>query len=296
MICSLCGVDRPVLKWVGENRYTCREGCDPSLVMTYPASPHFIGGVDPNIKSKLTLDHITAFVERLVMTPGAVFTEPEPEPTYGRIIRYPVQWNLSSPPPPFNMRLEGLTVEPISAEEKAALRAAAKLQEEAAREAEAWRHKRSKQTGAIIGWRAWYIDTAKGGLYLRSVYHEKAWQPKQPVRGNPFLEGKSGQQGVYAYNSPHHLYDYIEGTGGYTVGNHSPFFAFGTLKMWGTVVKHEHGFRAEYAYPEALYVNADCMIEPLAKLYDVPVFPLARFDELIAKENPDADRRTTGSD
>jgi hypothetical protein len=47
--------------------------------------------------------------------------------------------------------------------------------------------------------------------------------------------------------------------------------AFGPVALWGRVIEHERGWRAQYAYPQALYVGAPELVSPLAKAYRVPV-------------------------
>lgn len=45
----------------------------------------------------------------------------------------------------------------------------------------------------------------------------------------------------------------------------------GRVALWGTVIVHESGWRGEFAYPQALYVN-DPKARAVAERYGVPVF------------------------
>lgn len=52
-------------------------------------------------------------------------------------------------------------------------------------------------------------------------------------------------------------------------------YAAGEVSLWGKVIVHEHGFRAQYAYPKRLYVidggsRADKIAEALSWTYGVP--------------------------
>jgi hypothetical protein len=98
----------------------------------------------------------------------------------------------------------------------------------------------------IIGHRIWRWDAAG----LRSL-NGKRWSPRQPVAakcgaGNahdadepPHLECTCG---VYAAKNIEHLRQLgYEGRG-----------IRGEVHLWGTVVEHELGWRAQFAYPKSL--------------------------------------------
>lgn len=44
----------------------------------------------------------------------------------------------------------------------------------------------------------------------------------------------------------------------------------GEVKLWGRVIEHEHGYRAEYAYPSSLVAHEDRIAARLRHLYGVP--------------------------
>lgn len=53
----------------------------------------------------------------------------------------------------------------------------------------------------------------------------------------------------------------------------APLVAVGTVKLWGRIIEHEWGFRAQYAYPKTLYVPRDRhgrIAAELAEAYRVP--------------------------
>jgi hypothetical protein len=46
--------------------------------------------------------------------------------------------------------------------------------------------------------------------------------------------------------------------------------AWGAVKIWGRVIEHEDGYRAEFAYPSHLYCNDPKLASRVAALYGVP--------------------------
>ena len=49
----------------------------------------------------------------------------------------------------------------------------------------------------------------------------------------------------------------------------------GEVFLWGTVVEHEHGWRAQFAYPKSLHVPSDILPATLAEIR-------SRFRSLVA--------------
>lgn len=65
--------------------------------------------------------------------------------------------------------------------------------------------------------------------------------------------------------------------------------AWGELKLWGKIVVHEQGYRAQYAYPSRLYCDGARLAPVIAQLYGVPceVKELARpKDEMLIHFDP----------
>jgi preprotein translocase subunit YajC len=105
----------------------------------------------------------------------------------------------------------------------------------------------------IVGWRVWRWDAA--GL---SSLNGKPWPPRQPLAakcgaGNaheahelPHLDCTCG---VYASKSREHLRQLgYDGRG-----------IRGEVHLWGTVVEHELGWRAQFAYPKTLFLPPDAI-------------------------------------
>ena len=103
----------------------------------------------------------------------------------------------------------------------------------------------------IIGWRVWRWD-ASG---LRSL-NGKPWSPGQPLAakcgaGNAHDAHEPPQAdctcGVYAARSLDHLRKI--GLDRYGI--------LGEVDLWGTVMEHELGWRAQFAYPKTLFLPPD---------------------------------------
>jgi hypothetical protein len=103
----------------------------------------------------------------------------------------------------------------------------------------------------IVGHRVWRWDAAG----LRSL-NGKPWSPRQPLAAKCGA-GKADAAhevpqtdctcGVYAAKNLEHLRQLgYEGSG-----------IRGEVHLWGTVVEHELGWRAQFAYPKTLFLTPD---------------------------------------
>lgn len=125
------------------------------------------------------------------------------------------------------------------------------------------------RTGEIVGHRLWWLVMQDGEPWLCSLAHRRLWQPAETVHGDlnevvdcSFLV----LGGVYAYReqwqceleaatAEKEALQYLEATRKRMalcmIGWH-PFmetysFVRGTVKMWGEVIEHQHGYRAQFA-------------------------------------------------
>lgn len=142
--------------------------------------------------------------------------------------------------------------------------------------------------GEIIGYRCWRIED---GL-LRSVYQTDVWAPRAVLEGREL--GDWDSRGIHAWKDPasKHYHDYIRSylnpnddpfysmilLGSSKARNDRPAMATGTVFLWGDVVEHERGYRAEFARVRSLdwlYPDADMMgreaivLADLRRTYDV---------------------------
>jgi hypothetical protein len=140
----------------------------------------------------------------------------------------------------------------------------------------------------VVGWRMWCTTTDDEGVALRSVHRRTVWPRGAPLvadcmcgrfqswllrrerHGSPSLECRCG---IYASGVPllgAYLAEWLMWGGTLTV--------VGRVSLWGRVFEHEHGWRAEMAYPLELFVpvgdfgerRAQEAVEALAA-YQVPV-------------------------
>lgn len=96
--------------------------------------------------------------------------------------------------------------------------------------------------GEIIGWRLWKVN----GNKLRSMYIDVDWEPGVPMRGN--IDANAG---VHAYKTEKDLrkssYLYVFDSGC------PENYVYGQVALWGDVVEHTNGYRAEFGKPVSLY-------------------------------------------
>jgi hypothetical protein len=96
------------------------------------------------------------------------------------------------------------------------------------------------RTGEITGYRAWIV---RDGM-LHSVYWHYTWLPQ--AVGQAFLSDQSGA-GFHAFKTPEKAYiEYI------TCSGAEDGVVFGEVLLWGKVIEHERGYRAEYARVKCL--------------------------------------------
>lgn len=119
------------------------------------------------------------------------------------------------------------------------------------------------RTGEIIGHRLWWVVETSEGLRLSSFAHLYVWKPGQTIYGDISKPVESDawtiMGGVYAYAETKSvdteisyvmqlLQVHSQMLPSPLVGAiKDKMFVSGTAHMWGDVVEHETGYRAEYA-------------------------------------------------
>lgn len=89
------------------------------------------------------------------------------------------------------------------------------------------------RAGEIIGYRAWY----KKGIGLCSMNVHYLWTPgPQIIRSRPVRNA-----GFHAFKAIQQAQDH------YSFARLGGSAVFGRVAMWGEVIEHERGYRAEYA-------------------------------------------------
>jgi hypothetical protein len=130
------------------------------------------------------------------------------------------------------------------------------------------------QEEPILAFRAWRVF----GSRLLSCTCECIWQPrvrldascnKKIAHGN--APAWDCQCGIYAYKTERALTD-----SPFAIPEHGPSVR-GRVALWGRVVDHGLGYRAQYAYPQVLYLlgdDSDGAVRDLADSYAVEAVPL----------------------
>lgn len=102
--------------------------------------------------------------------------------------------------------------------------------------------------GEIIAWRGWKVNH---DLQLTSIFKDQhIWQPGVPMTGDVRHE-----YGVHAFKDPSCVRDYCRDDLGHSSHNYlrntpkptTLAYAAGKVALWGEVVEHAWGYRAEFA-------------------------------------------------
>jgi hypothetical protein len=109
---------------------------------------------------------------------------------------------------------------------------------------------RSARSDPVEGWRAWrLVRRPDGGAALGALFSpEERWGPRTAARAVCVIEGSyhpapalDCRCGYYAYADRRRL-----------AGASRRSAVVGAVAMWGEVIGHDFGYRAQYAYPQRL--------------------------------------------
>jgi hypothetical protein len=137
----------------------------------------------------------------------------------------------------------------------------------------------------ILAWRSWRV---RGGNSLTSRGYVR-WLPYRKleaqhidaglaVRGSDSMVCKGSpcdghvpymvpKCGVYGFKSLDELRK--QSSGALFWATHGPTIV-GAVHLWGRIIEHEHGYRAQFAYPARFIYGHDCDAAAIAALYGVP--------------------------
>jgi hypothetical protein len=135
------------------------------------------------------------------------------------------------------------------------------------------RKRASIRVGEILGWRWWYVD----GL-LKSPFMDCTWFPGEPIEGDV-----GGGFGVYVMKDRSLAASEADrslsfNSDGLWVWNNwrrrlsSPHTAYGAVRVWGDVVEHTAGYRAQFARVvsiDAVYPKNDELLLALRFEYGI---------------------------
>ena len=131
---------------------------------------------------------------------------------------------------------------------------------------------KSLLAGPIVAYRCWRLYRNAEDLYLVALAFDRAWPAGIPLHaGKP---DQLGGIGAWAMRGPEDLKP-----GGYKTdpvgGGRFVCFVTGKVALWGKVIEHEKGYRAEYAYP--LTIKAWGNVSPM------PGFPGGGLRDIIER-------------
>ena len=114
----------------------------------------------------------------------------------------------------------------------------------------------------IVAWRAWTLVDAVDGPELRSVVYAHAWPARRPLRvecepGGCLAARWPAQPhscGIHAFKDCAGAVEFPAMWEARRFSQHvTPReYVVGQVSLWGRVVEHERGYRAELAYPYML--------------------------------------------
>lgn len=153
----------------------------------------------------------------------------------------------------------------------------------------------------IVGWRQWNFMYPH---FLANLGNDTIYVPREKIEARCGQEDHSEQQaphlpctcGIYAYKEKPRLLGELRNTYGRPLPSvlHRRVppvpglrLVYGEINLWGKVIEHEDGYRAQFGYPKRLWCTP--AIEPLAGwigyVYGVPceVMPSGDGEEIKVK-------------
>lgn len=128
----------------------------------------------------------------------------------------------------------------------------------------------------IVGYRGWLFD--RENQKLRSMFVDTYWEPGKLLSSDtPKI--KSSSEGIHAFKGLNLFEDEYGQSFPYTCSKlYGKLFPLirGEVYLWGKIVEHYDGYRAEFAYPKKLYVpnsikNCEEIAQSLRQKYNCEV-------------------------
>jgi len=112
-----------------------------------------------------------------------------------------------------------------------------------------------RSSEVIVGWRVWGVSTldptsarpaSAKTLILVSTFMDNVWEPGKVMTS--CCGGTMLRHGIHAFATAAEAINYM------AEGRKPVRHVFGEVSLWGRVVAHEHGYRAQCAYPRRIFV------------------------------------------
>lgn len=159
----------------------------------------------------------------------------------------------------------------------------------------------------MLGWRSWRLHKHEHGPRLASLFCPAIWQPGQAQQAHCSDGGCQPAPvahchcGLYAaaLDHPDAAFDYLLETSNLRfAGLRTAAVAdiFGTVSLWGRVIVTEAGYRAQYAYPQELFIVGRAEIAALlGESYQIPARALS-CDQIKEQAAKIASEQSTSND
>jgi hypothetical protein len=109
--------------------------------------------------------------------------------------------------------------------------------------------RQSAQT--VIGWRVWRVtEIGTAGRSLMSTFMTSVWPAGAVMKACCGSDATGLRHGIHAFVNRELAQEYLDAQSRARSTPH----VFGGVALWGRVVVHEHGYRAQFAYPRHLLV------------------------------------------
>lgn len=130
-----------------------------------------------------------------------------------------------------------------------------------------------ERLGIIVAWRVWRAISNGRDAVLRSIWRGTPWPVSAPfsvasITQHQRVDGGE-RDGVHAFKVLPTIKDY-----GYALPGDSVLagetLVHGTVSLWGRVIEHERGYRAEFAYPQFICTcTGDALAHAIVRSYGI---------------------------
>jgi hypothetical protein len=131
-----------------------------------------------------------------------------------------------------------------------------------------------QSTETMVGWRVWRVaETGAAGGPLMSTFMTSVWPAGAAMKACCGSDTTGLRHGIHAFVNRALAEEYFHAQ---TRGRTTPH-VYGEVALWGRVIVHEHGYRAQFAYPRNVLVprryagHHSDIVKDLRRAYGVEV-------------------------